>query len=264
MLRADGRRIALAVALVLALAGGCVGLRGSGSEASDAGASDAVANLPARATDTAPAAALDGPTPRAPVDSPPPTVAPDRVPARGAAIREHRQGTAAERDPAAAADVASGPTHRVATRVVVPALRIDLPVMAQKTAYPACNVAMYLKELRQPGEGGATYLYAHARKGMFLPLLERSRVDDGASLLGKRVEVYTGDNRVFVYRIDEVRRHVRDLRWVHRRSAESLWLQTSEGPRGTVPKLQVGASFVSTGEASHEAAHPKPRPVACG
>jgi hypothetical protein len=152
----------------------------------------------------------------------------------------------------------------VATRVVVPALGIDLAVTSQRTSYPACNVAMYLKQLRQPGQGGPTYLYAHARTGMFLPLLTRSRTNNGASMLGMRVEVYTGDNRRFVYKIDEVRRHVTDLRYVHRRKAESLWLQTSEGPRGTVPKLQVGASLVSSGAASHAAAHPVPRPVACG
>ena len=99
---------------------------------------------------------------------------------------------------------------------------------------------------------------------MFLPLLDRSRVNNGASMIGMRVEVYTGDNKRFVYRIDEVRRHVTDLRYVNRRKGESLWLQTSEGPRGTVPKLQVGASLVSSGSASHAEAHPKPRPVACG
>ncbi|HVL53315.1 MAG TPA: sortase [Vitreimonas sp.] len=152
----------------------------------------------------------------------------------------------------------------MATRVTVPALGIDLPVMRQPGSYPACNVAMYLAQLKQPGQGGPTYLYAHARSGMFLPLLDRSRVNNGASMIGMRVEVYTGDNKRFVYRIDEVRRHVTDLRYVNRRKGESLWLQTSEGPRGTVPKLQVGASLVSSGSASHAEAHPKPRPVACG
>lgn len=160
--------------------------------------------------------------------------------------------------------MASGPAQRVATRVVVPALGIDLPVVRQTTAYPACNVAMYLRELKQPGQGGPTYLYAHARSGMFLVLLERSRVNNGASLIGLEVQVYTGDNRRFVYRIDEVRRNVTDFRFVERRRGESLWLQTSQGPRGTVPKLQVGARLISSGAASYEAAHPLPRPVACG
>jgi hypothetical protein len=160
--------------------------------------------------------------------------------------------------------IAAGPTTRVATRVVVPALGIDLPVMRQRTSYPPCNVAMYLTSLEQPGQGGATYLYAHARTGMFLGLLEQSRVNNGSSLLGLEVIVYTGDSRRFVYRIDEVRRHVTDLRYVQRRRGESLWLQTSEGPRGTIPKLQVGAALVSSGRATFAAAHPLPRPVNCG
>ncbi len=187
------------------------------------------------------------------------------------AVREHPEPvratpgeTAAPAAGGSSGGVAAGPTHRVATRVVVPALGIDLPVIRQATRYPACNVAMYLRELKQPGQGGPTYVYAHARAGMFLELLERSRVGNGASMLGLEVHVYTGDNKRFVYRIDEVRRHVTDFRYVNRRRSESLWLQTSEGPRGTIPKLQVGAKLVSSGSASHAAAHPKPRPVACG
>jgi hypothetical protein len=158
----------------------------------------------------------------------------------------------------------SFPADRTATRVAVPALRIDLPVIRQRTAYPACNVAMYLPIFKQPGQGGATYLYAHARTGMFLPLLQRSLVNDGRSMIGMIVQVYTGDNKVFVYRIDEVRRHALDLRYVKARRRESLWLQTSEGPKGTKPKLQVGASLVSSGPASRAASHPVPRPVNCG
>ncbi len=123
---------------------------------------------------------------------------------------------------------------------------------------------MYMAAFRQPGQGGATYLYAHARTGMFLPLLQRSQANNGASMIGMRVEVYTGDNRRFVYRINEVRRHAVDFRHVYARGGESLWLQTSEGPRGTVPKLQVGASLVSSDSVSHAAAHPRPHAVACG
>jgi hypothetical protein len=152
----------------------------------------------------------------------------------------------------------------VATRVIVKAMGIDLPVIRQKTNYPVCNVAMYLEVLKQPGQGGATYLYAHARTGMFLTLLERSKVNNGKGMIGMTVEVYTGDSQRFVYRIDEVRRHALDLRYVTARKGESLWLQTSEGPKGTIPKLQVGASLVSSGPASVAASHPVPKPVNCG
>ena len=63
------------------------------------------------------------------------------------------------------------PPDRVATRVRVAGLDIDLAVVRGNAGYPYCNVAMYLPSLSQPGFGQATYLYAHAREGMFLPLL---------------------------------------------------------------------------------------------
>jgi hypothetical protein len=157
------------------------------------------------------------------------------------------------------------PADRVATRVVVAALGIDLPVVRQPDpAYPACNVAMYHEALGQPGQGRATYLYAHARTGMFLPILDASKVDNGASMLGMIVEVYTSDDQLFLYEVTEVRRHQLDLDAAVAATTEQLWLQTSEGPKGTRPKTQVVARFLSTGAADHEAAHPVANPVACG
>jgi hypothetical protein len=40
-------------------------------------------------------------------------------------------------------------------------------------------------------------------------------------------------------------------------------MQTSEGPEGTVPKLQVVADFLAAETTDHEAAHPKPQPRVC-
>ena len=42
---------------------------------------------------------------------------------------------------------------RVATRVRIAALDIDLPVVKGPSGYPYCNVAMYLTDLHQPGQG---------------------------------------------------------------------------------------------------------------
>lgn len=157
------------------------------------------------------------------------------------------------------------PADRVATRVVVAALGIDLPIVRQPDpAYPACNVAMYHEALGQPGQGRATYLYAHARTGMFLPILDASKVNNGASMLGMIVEVYTSDDQLFLYEITEVRRHQLDLDDAVAATTEQMWLQTSEGPKGTKPKTQVVARFLSTGAADHAAAHPVAEPVACG
>jgi hypothetical protein len=160
---------------------------------------------------------------------------------------------------------ASAVIGRVATRVVIPALGIDLPIVTpDPNAYPLCNVAMYLTALGQPGEGRATYLYAHARTGMFLPLLEQSRIDGGAHMLGMLVQVYTSDDQVFLYEISKVLPHQLDLDAALNATTEQLWLQTSEGPKGTKPKLQILALPLSSGPADPGAAHPTPHPVVCG
>jgi hypothetical protein len=152
---------------------------------------------------------------------------------------------------------------------VVSALGIDLPIVrpASDAQYPLCDVAMFIQDLGQPGFGRATYLYAHARIGMFLPILDASKVNNGASMLGMIVEVYTSDDQLYLYEISEVRRHQLDLDAAVAATTEQVWLQTSEGPRvpaGQVgPKTQVVARFLSTGPADHAAAHPVAKPVVC-
>lgn len=152
---------------------------------------------------------------------------------------------------------------RFATRLVIPALRIDLPVIEGPDGYPPCDVAMYLRELGQPGEGRAIYLYAHARRGMMLPLLEQSTVNDGRAMLGMLVQVYTSDDRLYLYEISEVRRHQRTLDRPLAATSEELWLQTSEGPNASYPKLQVVAKPLSVAPADPAEAHPKAEPRTC-
>jgi len=159
---------------------------------------------------------------------------------------------------------------RVATRVVVPALGIDLPVIVQPgsaDSFPPCNVAMYIQQLHQPGQPGATYLYAHARTGMFLPILTASEVNNGKSMIGMLIQVYTSDDMEFLYEATAVRRHVYDLNSAYATNDETLWLQTSEGPylgKNVVgPKVQVIAKPLSSGPADPAAAHPKANPVFC-
>jgi hypothetical protein len=160
------------------------------------------------------------------------------------------------------------PPDRVATRVRVAALKIDLAVIRQSDrSYPACNVAMSYQDPRlgQPGGGRATYLYAHARTGMFLPLLNQSKVSNGKKMLGMVVEVWTSDDQRFLYVITEVRRHVPTTSAFIAPFAvktEQMWLQTSEGV-GTMPKLQVVAEFLSQETAPHAEANPVAKPVNC-
>jgi sortase family protein len=154
------------------------------------------------------------------------------------------------------------PPDRVATRVRISGLGIDLPVVKGNNGYPLCNVAMYLVApgLYQPGFGRATYIYAHAREGMFLPLLRTLSRDQR----GLEVEVWTSDDVHFTYQISEVRRAQTSLKAPMAATTEQLWLQTSEGPKGTVGKTQVVATFVSSEPASDVASHPRARPVVCG
>jgi len=159
------------------------------------------------------------------------------------------------------------PADRVATRVRVAALDIDLPVVKPAggaDAYPWCDVAMYIQELSQPGYGRAIYLYAHARTGMFLPILDASLVQNGKSMLGMVVELWSSDDLRFLYEITEVRRHQLDLDDAINADSEELWLQTSEGPRGTPGKTQVIAQPISQEAADPADAHPVAKPVDCG
>lgn len=157
------------------------------------------------------------------------------------------------------------PEAAVATRIQVPALNIDLPIIASppNEEFPLCNTAEYLtlgKPLGYPGQPQATYLYAHARTNMFLPLLNTSKVNNGAAMVGMWVEIYTDDNQRHVYEISEVIRHVPDdassLDRAAAATTDQLWLQTSEGPYASSTKLQVVAQPVGVLAATEADSHP--------
>jgi len=150
-----------------------------------------------------------------------------------------------------------------ATRVQVSGVGIDLPVVRGGNSV-LCNVAMYLTLANQPPERGVTFIYAHARTGMFLPLLTASKVSNGASLIGRTVYVYTSDNRRYPYRIVAVRRRQTSIQRALELTTRQLWLQTSEGPYATSTKLVVVAN--PAGDAvpvARSVAIPRARPLAC-
>jgi hypothetical protein len=122
---------------------------------------------------------------------------------------------------------------------------------------------MYLPSLGQPGESRATYLYAHARVGMFLPILTASEANNGQAMLGMTVLVYTSDGEVYRYRIAEVRRHQRSIADALSARGPELWLQTSEGPSPAYPKVQVIALPTGSSAVPAAVAKPQPRPVVC-
>lgn len=159
-----------------------------------------------------------------------------------------------------------------ATRVVIPNqgvmnANIDLAIVRSPSGYPYCNVAMYNGALSQPRElsDWATFLFAHARKGMFLPLLDEWRQNRGADLVGKYVYVYTSNNKRHTYRIDSLAVGKENImNGVFTAGFDKVWLQTSTGPNFTYPKLFVKTSWVSTITVTWAASHPTPHIVKCG
>jgi hypothetical protein len=154
-------------------------------------------------------------------------------------------------------------TFARATRVAVSGIGIDLPVIRGPSGYPPCRVAMYLASVAQPREPGITFIYAHARSGMFLPLLTSWRTNGGRSLIGRTVRVWTSDSYVSYYRILRVRKTSNSMAGVFSLTRERLWLQTSTGPNYTYAKLIVEASRYKTLKTTYAASHPTARPVRC-
>jgi hypothetical protein len=161
--------------------------------------------------------------------------------------------------------------NSIATRVVIPSLDIDLPIVASdldvpgnEGHYPLCDVAMYMIGFVNPGQPGTTYVYGHAQSGMFAPLLHASKYNNGASMVGALVEVYTNDNMLHLYEIKQVKRHATDLSITRvPPGVHQLVLQTSEGWHGHVPKLQIAAKPLTVLPASYQDAHPTPHPRVC-
>ncbi len=177
-------------------------------------------------------------------------------------------------DPTATPSPTKKPSGReTAKRVVVPALNIDLPIVRGTDAYPYCNVAMYLSSdssakrdaFGQPSEDKVTYLYAHARDGMFGPIYNLAIVKRTPNrMLGMIVQVYSSYNRLYTYEVRQVRLHVTSLDGAIARNRQEVWLQTSEGPKGTPGKTQVLTRLLSVETSTQKVSQPVPRPVKCG
>jgi len=178
--------------------------------------------------------------------------------------------------PSPAPSPATSPTpspspQAYASRIRIPSLNIDLPVVSGDLVvpgnvdlYPLCDVAMFSPVFVQPGQDGATYIYAHAQRGMFAPLLKASEVNDGASMVGALIEVYTSDDELHLYELYQVKRHATDLSLANPPlGTHMLVLQTSEGVSGTIPKLQVAARPLSVVPADPVVANPTPVPRVC-
>ena len=126
-------------------------------------------------------------------------------------------------------------------RVTIQRLGIDLPIAEgdvtrdvdeQKTPE---GFAFHLPGTSIPGLGSNTYLYAHARTGMFLSLWN--------VLPGDQVVISTPDLRALRYVISEVHPRVPpdDVSWLEPTNGERLTLQTSTGPNASDPRFVANA-----------------------
>jgi hypothetical protein len=156
-------------------------------------------------------------------------------------------------------------------RIRIPAAGIDLPVVSSERTvpgnvpsdYPLCDVAQYWTKYDRPGKPGTAWIFAHAQPGMFLPLFTISEGTGGNGLIGASIYLQLRDGRLLTYRINEVKERTSNENIARRGSAgeHRLVLQTSTGPPGTIPKLQVAATLIDAEEATEKA--PKPEPRAC-
>ena len=127
-------------------------------------------------------------------------------------------------------------------RIEMPRLGIDLPiaegdierdVVVQKTPE---NFAFHFPGSAIPGTVGNSYIYAHARTGMFLALWNAK--------VGDKVTIKTPDGAELKFVVTEVHPRVpsADTSWLQPSSDERLTLQTSTGPNRDDPRFVVIAA----------------------
>ena len=163
---------------------------------------------------------------------------------------EPRTAPVAPMTPVAASPSAAAGSARVAVasapppipdgyRVQIPRLGIDLPIqegdverdtVEQRTPE---GYAFHLPGTAIPGTGSNSYLYAHARRGMFLTLWNARVGDD--------VWISTPDGRALHYVVTEIHPRVPpdDVSWAQPAPPDHLTLQTSTGPDPGDPRFVV-------------------------
>lgn len=133
------------------------------------------------------------------------------------------------------------PLDLAGLHVVVPRLEIDLPLeigdpqrdvprVGFAGATPE-HVALVFPGSRDPGDGGNTYVYAHARAGMFLSLWN-ARIGDVVLIRSD-----AGVERVYEIALIAPRVDPSDTHWLDASGPERLTLQTSTGPRPDDPRF---------------------------
>jgi sortase (surface protein transpeptidase) len=127
-------------------------------------------------------------------------------------------------------------------RIKMPRLGIDLPIaegdlyrdtVAQQTPE---NFAFHFPGTAFPGGVGNSYIYAHARRGMFLSLWN--------ARIGDQVSITTPAGVELKFVVTEVHPRVppADTSWLQPSDVERLTLQTSTGPNREDPRFVVIAA----------------------
>ena len=161
------------------------------------------------------------------------------------------------RPPAAAATVGASPAlptplpsattsaiaraGTVAVRIEVPRLGIDMPIVeGDGVNAPDAEVA-HFPGTAWPGAGSNTYLYAHARKGVFLSLWE--------VVEGDRIVLTLASGDIACYQVDRINRATpwNDLSVLLPTDHEQLTLQTSTSYTPTAPRFLVVALPCASG-----------------
>lgn len=148
--------------------------------------------------------------------------------------------TATVAAPASPSTVASAPIPP-GYRIQIPRLAIDLPILEGDVQRDTVqqqtpeSYAFHLPGTVIPGAHGNSYLYAHARRGMFITLWNAS--------LGDEVWISTPDGRALRYVVSEIHPKVApdDVSWAASDGPDRLTLQTSTGPDPGDPRFVVVA-----------------------
>ena len=126
-------------------------------------------------------------------------------------------------------------------RVQIPRLAIDLAILEGDIERDTVllqtpeNYAFHLPGTAIPGTGANSYLYAHARRGMFLSLW--------SAQVGDVVWISTPDGRALRYLVSEVHPRVtpNEVSFAAPSPPDRLTLQTSTGPNPGDPRFVVVA-----------------------
>ena len=133
----------------------------------------------------------------------------------------------------------NGESGIVATRVQVPRLGIDLPVVEGDGVDAPLHMAAHYPGTAWPGGGSNIYLYAHARQQMFQNLWNAQ--------LGDLVYLDLVDGSQRVYQVTKIEPDIawNDLSVLDPTPTEQLTLQTCTGTQDTDPRFLVIATPVS-------------------